>query len=274
MTARQPIYFLSHGGPNACYDTWHPVYPQLNAIGREIVHPKVAPSAIVIFSAHWQSGSGPGTIEVNTSPDPLPLIYDFDGYPSHYYKAKFPYQASKQTSARVMELLVEGGFDAIGVERGLDHGVWVPLKIVFNGLEEKMPPIVQVSLLESENAEQHVALGKAMQKLREENILIIVSGMAVHNLRDLGITMTDPTPLPYTVSFDEALRDAAEHEPPAERKQKMLDLLQRKDVQQAHPTVEHLLPIYIGLGAAGEDKSTRLWTLGEGSLSWAQFRFG
>lgn len=83
----------------------------------------------------------------------------------------------------------------------------------------------------------------------------------------------DPTPLPYTVSFDEALREAVSSVP-AEREDAMAKLLKRPDARQAHPFFDHLLPIHIGAGAAGEDRGRRLWTLGEGSLSWAQYRFG
>jgi len=212
---------------------------------------------------------------VNTSPKPLPLIYDFYGFPDHYYEAKFPYQASADVSQRVVDVLTNGGVEAVGVERGLDHGVWVPFKVVFDGFEEAMPPIVQVSLLDSEDAEEHLKLGRAVAKLREENILIVVSGMAVHNLRDLRfMSMRDGKPLPYTLSFDEALREAVESEPGSERDQKMKELVKRGDVRKAHPTFEHLLPIHIGVGAAGGDRGKRLWTMGEGSVSWAQFRFG
>lgn len=211
---------------------------------------------------------------MNTWPDPLPLIYDFYGFPDHYYKATFPYRASGEVSQRVINVLKEGGVEAVGVERGLDHGVWVPFKVVFEGHEQEMPPIVQVSLFDSEDAVQHLNLGRALAKLREENILIVVSGMAVHNLRDLRVTMGDPKPLGYTLSFDEALREAVESEPGSERDGKMKELVKRSDARKAHPTFEHLLPVHVGVGAAGSDRGKRLWTMGEGSLSWAQFRFG
>lgn len=134
-------------------------------------------------------------------------------------------------------------------------------------------PIVQVSLFGTEDPDQHYRLGEAVSKLRDENILIIVSGMAVHNLRDLRFTFNNPKPLPYTVSFDEALKDAVTT-PPSERQEAMAALVKRPDAQQAHPTFDHLLPIHVGAGAAGEDVGRRLWTLKEGSMSWAQFRFG
>jgi aromatic ring-opening dioxygenase catalytic subunit (LigB family) len=134
-------------------------------------------------------------------------------------------------------------------------------------------PIVQVSLFDTEDPIQHYRLGQAISHLRDENILIIVSGMAVHNLRDMRFTFGDPRPLPYAVSFDDALNKAVTT-PPAEREKAMAALLKRPDARQAHPSFEHLLPIHVGAGAAGMDLGERLWTLPEGSMSWAQFRFG
>jgi aromatic ring-opening dioxygenase catalytic subunit (LigB family) len=134
-------------------------------------------------------------------------------------------------------------------------------------------PVVQVSLFNSEDPDQHYKLGQAVARLREDNILIIVSGMAVHNLRDLRFSFNSKQPLPYAVSFDEALKDAVTAAP-VERQKAMADLLKRPDARQAHPSFEHLLPIHIGAGAAGEDLGKRTWTLPEGSMSWAQYRFG
>lgn len=97
--------------------------------------------------------------------------------------------------------------------------------------------------------------------------------MAVHNLRDMQSCRGSSEPLKYTASFDEALKEAVES-PFEERERLMADLLKRPDARQAHPTFDHLLPIHIGAGAAAEDTGTRLWTLKEGSVSWAQYRFG
>lgn len=134
-------------------------------------------------------------------------------------------------------------------------------------------PIVQVSLFDTEDPSQHYKLGQAVARLRDENILIIVSGMAVHNLRDMRFTFGKSQPMPYTVSFDEALKEAV-GTTPGEREKAMVELMKRPDARQSHPSFEHLLPIHIGAGAAGEDLGKRLWTLKEGSLSWAQYRFG
>ena len=257
------------------YDTTHPVFPKLQAIGHEITH-KVKPKAIVVFSAHWQAQQS-GTIEVNVS-EQEPLLYDFYGFPKHYYMEKFANRGSREVAGRVRELLGEAGIKTVEEERGLDHGVFVPFKIMFDAERNPLEiPVVQVSLFEDErDAEAHVRLGRAVERLREEGVCLIMSGMAVHNLRDFMMARMGAVggSLGYAVSFDEALREAVETEPGEERDGNMVKLLKRPDARKAHPTFEHLLPIHVGVGAAGEDAGKQLWTMPEGSMSWAQYRFG
>ena len=156
---------------------------------------------------------------------------------------------------------------------------------------------MQVSLFRGADAARHYELGQALSPLRDEGVQMIVSGQAVHNLRDMMLSMGGgggDDGLPYTNSFDAALNDAvvvvsssssdspdraakAEGEPPAtaRRKEKMLGLLGRADLRQAHPTLEHLLPIYVGAGASRDDDPVeRTFKYKEGGLSWAMFRFG
>jgi 4,5-DOPA dioxygenase extradiol len=270
---RPPVYFLSHGGPNIMYDTAHPVYAQLQSIGAEILH-TVKPKAIVVFSAHWQAEQ-PNTIEVNTA-ETHPLLYDFGGFPKHYYMEKFPHHGSPVLAKRVMDVLGESGIKAIGTERGLDHGVFGVFKVAFDKekrIESGEVPIVQASLFDGEDAEQHLKLGRAVEKLRDEGVCVVVSGMAVHNLRDMWVMSTGRT-MPYAVTFDPALKEAVESKPGHERDEKMMGLLERGDARKAHPSFEHLLPIHVGVGAAGKDEGKQLWTMVEGSFSWAQYRFG
>lgn len=107
--------------------------------------------------------------------------------------------------------LKTAGIDAKGVSRGPDHGVFAPFTVAFNPESNPLNvPLVQVSLFDSDDANQHYRLGEAMQGLRDEGILVIVSGMAVHNLRDMWKAMQRPSPMPYSLSFDAALKQAAE----------------------------------------------------------------
>ena len=186
----------------------------------------------------------------------------------------YPNVGSKAVAEKVTNLLRSNKIEVEAVERGLDHGVWASFKVAFAPEENPLNvPLVQVSLFSSEDPHQHYRLGRAVANLRSQNIAIIVSGMAVHNIRDFQFTKGISWPLPYTITFDEALKDAV-ISLPAEREQKMAALLRRPDARRAHPTFDHLLPIFVAAGAAGDDIGERLWTLKEGSVSWAQYRFG
>lgn len=144
----------------------------------------------------------------------------------------------------------------------------------FNPSENPLDiPIVQVSLYDSEDPDQHYRLGLAVASLRTQNIQIIVSGMAVHNMRDFRRVFGTTDIMPYVLTFDQALKEAVESDPQI-RQKAMAGLLKRQDARMAHPSFDHLLPIYVGAGAAGGDLGKRLWTATEGSLSWAQYRFG
>ena len=201
----------------------------------------------------------------------------FYNFPSKYYQTTFDHVGSNAVATEILDLLKDAGIEAKGVKRGLDHGVWACFKVAFDPKTNPLNvPIVQVSLFDSESGTAHVGLGKAVARLREEGVLIIASGMAVHNLREFGFGRHGPgieKPLPYTKSFDEALRAAVEKHPDR-RDEELVKLLERPDARRAHPTFDHLLPIFVGAGAAEGETGRRLWTLEDGSVSWAQFRFG
>jgi 4,5-DOPA dioxygenase extradiol len=118
--SRTPVYFLSIGGPNFMESTNHPAYAKMAEVGREITT-KVKPKAIVVFSAHWQDG--PNTIKINTA-EQTDIIYDFYGFPPHYYEYEFPNKGSPEVAEKVIEKLEGAGIEVERVKRGLDHGVW------------------------------------------------------------------------------------------------------------------------------------------------------
>ncbi|RYC64428.1 hypothetical protein CHU98_g1810 [Xylaria longipes] len=254
MSKKAPVYFMSHGGK----------------IGHEITQ-KVKPKAIVVFSAHWEAG--PNSIEVNTAVA-NDLVYDYYGFPPEYYEVKYPNKGDPELASKIIGLLRDAGIEAEGVRRGLDHGVYVGFSVAFH--PEKNPlniPIVQVSQYRSPDVDQHYRLGQAVAALRDENIVIIGAGMSVHNLRDLRFAFNSSKPLPYVVSFDEALKPAMEA-PPSERQARLAEVAKRPDAHQAHPHFDHLMPAYITAGAAGDDTGKQLWTYHESSMGWAMYRFG
>ncbi|KAF4450674.1 hypothetical protein F53441_6215 [Fusarium austroafricanum] len=268
---KTPVYFFSHGGPDVQYNTKHPVYPVLQQIGKEITQ-QVKPKAVVVFSAHWMGEES--TIHVNNAVD-TDLIYDFYGFPDHFYKAEYPNKGSPELASKIMVMLSEAGIQSYGMKRGLDHGVFSGFHVAFNPETNPLNvPLVQVSLFKNEDPHAHYALGRAVSALRDEGIVVIGAGMSVHNLRDMHHMFEGNTqPLPYVVSFDNALKEAVEADP-AVREDKMAAVCKRGDAKQAHPFMDHLMPVFIAAGAAGEDKGKQTWTLHEGSFGWSQFRFG
>ncbi|KAK9244389.1 Extradiol ring-cleavage dioxygenase, class III enzyme, subunit B [Lipomyces tetrasporus] len=268
--SRIPVYFLGIGGPNFMENTDHPAYAKLAAVGREITT-KVKPKAVVVFSAHWQAG--PRKIQINVA-ETTDIIYDFYGFPPHYYEYEYPNKGSPEVAEKVIEKLAVAGIEVERVKRGLDHGVWAGFIVAFDPKKNPLNvPIVQVSLYNNDDSDQHYRMGQALESLRDEGILIVGAGMAVHNLRDFRATRGTGQTMPYAISFDEALKEAATAKP-EERQAKMSALMTRSDARKAHPTLEHILPIHVIAGAAGSDLGEQLWTFPEGSLSWGQYRFG
>lgn len=237
-TRRTPVYFLGIGGPNFIENTAHPAFARLAAVGREITT-VVKPKAVVVFSAHWQSSSsrssassstGGSGVEVNVAED-AGIIYDFYGFPPHFYEYNYPYRGSPAVAEKVIEKLAEADIGVKRVKRGLDHGVWAgflagkALLLYFSFLPSLSPlspiintcfmlirgpraafdpvtnpldvPIVQVSLYGNEDSDQHYRLGAALQGLRDEGILIVGAGMAVHNLRDYRRAIAADETMPY-----------------------------------------------------------------------------
>lgn len=121
LPSRMPVYFLGIGGPNFMENRSHPAFQKLGETGREITM-QVRPKAVVVFSAHWQHD--PNRVAVNVA-EQGKLIYDFYGFPSHYYEYDFPHRGSPAVAESVIEKLSGAGIQVDRVERGLDHGVWV-----------------------------------------------------------------------------------------------------------------------------------------------------
>lgn len=193
------------------------------------------------------------------------------------YQASYPNTGDPGLANHIIDLLGSAGIKAEGVQRGLDHGVWSGFHVAFDPVDNPLGvPLVQVSIFHSEDPDQHYRLGQAVASLRDEGIVIIGAGMSVHNLRDMWDAMSsdDPSkPLPYAVSFDNALKEAVEA-PVKERQMKMAMVCGRPDAKQAHPSMDHLMPVYVAAGAAGMDIGKQLWTKHEGCFAWAQYRFG
>ncbi len=234
MKRRLPTLFISHGAPSILYEQGA-ARDFLTGVASTLERPQ----AILCISAHWTSASPLVTGAAAPS-----LIYDFGGFSDELYRAVYPAPGAPELAGRIVTLLKEHGVEA-GMEahRGLDHGAWVPLTLMY---PEADIPVLQLSVQPHRSPEHHRALGQALQSLRDEGVLILASGSATHNLRDFFGRAIDAPPPEYVTVFDEWLKDSIEKNDRAA----LLNYLDTAPHAAAnHPTPEHLLPLFTALGA-------------------------
>ena len=228
-----PALFLSHGSPTLALDDV-PARDFLMALGADLPRP----AAIVVASAHWETE----TPMVN-APAINATIHDFYGFPPAMYQLTYPAPGAPALAARITDLLAAEGLACrIDEARGLDHGAWVPLMHLFPQADI---PVVQISVQSQLGAGHHYQLGKALAPLRADNVLIIGSGSFTHNLRELD--RQGGSAEPAWVSEFAGWMDAALTEG------RICDLLSCRarapHAVRNHPTDEHLLPLFVALGA-------------------------
>ncbi|KAG0011714.1 hypothetical protein BGZ81_002036 [Podila clonocystis] len=271
-----PVYAISHAGPNQAVD--ETVTSDFFAkLGQKWLSLEPAPKAILVISGHWEGAEG--VIRVRTS-EQNQLYYDFYNFPDHMYKLQYPSKGSPQLAARVLELLGQANIPAESeTKRGIDHGVWVPLLRI---LPKPEIPIVQMSLadLRGKSAEYvfeyHIRIGEALKQLRQENVLIVASGTAVHNLRDLRTYMGTGKVAPFVKPFDDLLDRVVSIDTSEEDRHKAAvhDIANSPHLAAAHPSLDHLLPFFVAFGAAGADKARKLHSNNILTLSESAWSFG
>ncbi len=225
--------FLGHGAPPLLDD---PVWvPELRAWSDRMDRP----TGIVIVSAHWESAPA----MLSCSDAGTPLVYDFGGFAPHYYEMTYPTPDASLLAARVQALFP--GTLTVHSTRGLDHGAWVPLKVMY---PEADIPTVQLSL-PTLDAESLIYLGARLRPLRDEGVLIVGSGFLTHGLPFLTEWRIDAVPPGWSRDFDLWAADAIARGDIDE----LADFRSRAPgMPYAHPTVEHLAPLFVAIGAAAE----------------------
>lgn len=265
-TIYMPSLFLAHGAPDLAV-SGHPTAGFLARLGENLPKPR----GIVVVSAHWETRG-----LAITGGDELETIHDFFGFPEELYKLRYPASGARWLVDAVQDGLRGGGFEAQEVaKRGLDHGAWVPLLLAYPQADI---PVVQLSLDRSKSNDELIAIGRALEGLRAQNILIIGSGGLVHNLRTVslrtgvGSNAMDDTPPEWAQQFENWLDDVLQGHKYAE-----LAAFEKTapNAAKAHPTVEHFLPLLVAVGAGGADIAGRKIhsTFSYGSLSMACWAF-
>ena len=222
------------------------------------------PRAILMISAHWEEPAF--TVMANPRP---PMIYDYGGFPAHTYQVHYDAPGSPELAQRVRDLVAGAGLPAqIDPERGFDHGVFSPMAAIYPKADV---PVVQLSLRRGLDPAEHLALGRAIAPLRDEDVLIIGSGLSYHNLRNFGPQAHD-----VSKAFDDWLEQAVVQGAPDERAQQLINWSSAPAARIAHPREEHLIPLMVAVGAAEDEAGMRIYheEAFMGGLVVSSFRFG
>ncbi len=201
------------------------------------------PKAILVVSAHWEQSGGP---VVSTTEHPG-TIHDFGGFPRELYEIQYPAPGAPEVAEQTVKLLRDAGFEVkSSISRGLDHGAWVPLSLMYPNADI---PVFQVSLIQGAGPVEHYRLGVALQSLRAQGVLIMGSGSLTHNLYEfVGHRLEDAAPH-WVADFENWMAETLDAG-------RLSDLLDYRKVaphaERNHPTEDHLLPLFVALGAAGE----------------------
>ncbi|MGC8592177.1 DODA-type extradiol aromatic ring-opening family dioxygenase [Acidithiobacillus sp.] len=246
---RQPTLFLPHGAGPCFFMEWHPsdTWGRHRAFLEDLSSGLPAcPKALLVISAHWEATTF--TLQKNTTPG---LLFDYFGFPAHTYQLDWPAPGDPGLAERTAALLQAAGLDAdFDEKRGFDHGVFVPLKIAF---PEADIPCVQLSLHAGLESKLHLSAGAALAPLRDEGVLIIGSGNSFHNMRVLMAGMREHMGGATGREFDDWLTHTVIQSDPQERNRRLACWAEAPGARHAQPREEHLAPLFVIAGAAGDD---------------------
>ena len=233
----QPAIFISHGSPMVAIESG-PYQDAMAAFGATQL-----PVAIAVISAHWDSGK---KIRV-TSASTNSLIYDFGGFPRALYELQYDAPGDPELAKRIAALLSPRAV-ALDPQRGLDHGAWVPLRLMFPNANI---PVVEISIPANLPPRELFAIGQSLAPLRQEGVLLMGSGGIVHNLRTVDFAQKNGAPEQWAVDFDKWFAKAV-----AERNHEVIfNYEAAPNARAAVPTPEHFVPVFVTLGAAENAKT-------------------
>lgn len=238
-----PTIFISHGGGPWPWMDFGPTKPfdKLAAYLRALPSTLPGPVKVVLcVSGHWEERE----VTVMTAPHP-PMLYDYYGFPDHTYSIKYDAPGAPSVAARVRQLLSASGIGCQeDAKRGFDHGTFVPIAVCYPNADI---PVLQLSLKAGYDPAFHVAVGRALEPLRREGVLIIGSGLSYHNLRFPADAERS------SKTFDDWLTTAVADPDPESRNRKLLQWSSAPAARNCHPQEDHLIPLMVAAGAAGSD---------------------
>ena len=237
-----PVLFVSHGAPDIALQVQAPTLACWQQLGTQLAHPK----AILMISAHWET-----QVPTFSSAIQPKTIHDFGGFPAPLYRLHYPAAGAPELATQLHAAFTKVQLPLqIDTQRGLDHGAWIPLLSLFPKADI---PVAQLSIQTQAGAQWHLQLGQALQSLRKQGVLIIASGAVTHNFAWLSRTSE---PLPAAIEFSDWLGEKL-------HARAVDDLVNYRAKaphgRAAHPTEDHILPLFVAFGASTEqDHLTRL----------------
>lgn len=238
----QIVYFSHGGGPLPILGD--PGHSAMIEFMSRLPGRLVKPDAILVISAHWEEN----TATLLSAQNP-PLFYDYYGFPPESYEITYPAPGSPELAERIAGMLAAHHIPSrMDQHRGFDHGVFIPLKMMYPQADI---PIVQLSLLHNLDAAAHIALGKALQALLSENILVIGSGFSFHNLNAF-FGQRSGLPDPANDAFQNWLVETCTGDlSQSERELHLVEWKKAPSARYCHPREDHLLPLHVCAGMAG-----------------------
>lgn len=257
MSIKGSIAFISHGGgplPLLNDPAHNKMVESLRAIAKDIPKPDV----IIVISAHWEAT----TFEIGSHANPE-LIYDYYGFPEEAYEIRYPANGAKEKAMEIGELLK--GVAELNPDRGFDHGVFVPLKLMY---PDANIPVIPISLKNNLNPKEHINLGKKLKSALNENVLILGSGFTFHNMKAFSNPEIDKN-----LNFENWLKQTLTTAMPTEeRERSLINWATAPDARYAHPREEHLLPLHVCYGAANSPATRtyqfKLWGIQGSAYLW------
>ncbi|MGD0707691.1 MAG: class III extradiol ring-cleavage dioxygenase [Anaerolineales bacterium] len=245
-TKAQIVYFSHGGGPLPILgDAGHGAMVDFM---KELPSRLKKPDVILVISAHWEENSA--TLLGAQNP---PMFYDYYGFPSEAYEITYPASGSPALADKIAGYLRKNNIPArIDLKRGFDHGLFIPLKLMYPQADI---PSLQLSLLRGLNPASHIALGKALRELMNENILMIGSGFSFHNLGAFlweGTFHQDPANDAFQNWLVETCTGPLSQ---SEREQRLIEWQKAPSARYCHPREEHLLPVHVCTGMANKPGS-------------------
>jgi len=264
---RLPTVFVSHGGGPLFFMDGKGTAMEAMDMNSEAKHslerlPKQLgvekPSAIVVVSAHWEGEQ----VLVSGKDEYTKLLYDYGGFPPHTYQLQYRAPAEPRLASKIVQLLQNNGITSkLDAKRDWDHGVFIPLKVMYPNADI---PVVEVSILHSYDPTAHISIGKALAPLRDQNIFIIGSGFATHNFASKK---------EHNIEFVDAVGKAVAL-PREEREKAFVKWTSLPSARQAHAQEDHLMPLHVVVGAAGDDVGKELFRVVVSPGVFAHWGFG